>query len=226
MATSVNHLQVKEELLNLIRNSNVISKVLRGVTTATDVFSGNNSTTQFTLSNNGVKNIRSVTVGGTELTPLIDYTYTLTEDDATNKIITFNSAPASGTDNISISYDYSSSGDKIYDDYSMYTIKNEDKFPRIAFDIISETTEDKALQGAVYQSTLRFTFSVFGRGKNETEEILEDLTNYLITNKLNLNRINYLAIRGKSRMEVWIEGKTYKIFKKSCDFSAPFEFYV
>lgn len=224
--TSVNHLKIKEELLNLIRNSNVISKAIRGVTTQTDTFSGNNTATEFTLTKSGIKNIRSVSVGGTELTPLVDYTYTLVDNDDTNKIISFTLTPATGTDNISIEYDYSSTGDKIYDDYSMYTIKNEDKFPRIAFDIVSENTEDKALQGAIYQSNVLITFSVFGRGKNETEELLEDLTNYLISQKLSSNRLNYLAIRGKSRMDVWLEGKTYKIFKKSVDFSAPYEFYV
>lgn len=222
----INHLQIKEELLNRIRNSDVISTTLRGVTTTSNTFSGNGTLTEFTLSNTGIKNVRSVIVGGVTLTALVDYTYSLTEDADTNKIITFTNAPVSGTDNIVISYDYSASGDRIYDDFSMYTIKSEDKFPRIAFDIISESTRDKALRGGIYQSTLQLQFSVFGRGRNETETILTNLRTSLIGMKLDLQRLNYLATRGVTRMEPWIEGGTFKIFKKSLQFSAPYEFII
>ena len=222
----IEHLKIKEELLNRIRSADIISTILREVTTATDTFSGNGVLKTFTLTNFGIKNIRSVAVGGVTLTALVDYTYTLTEADSVNKVINFEVAPESGTNNIVISYDYSSSGDRIYDDFSMYTIKSEDKFPRIAFDIISESTRDKALQGAVYQSTLQFQFSVFGRGKNETEEIISSLRNFLVTNKLSFKRVNYLATRGVSRMDVWLDGGTFKIMKKSLQFSAPYEFIV
>ena len=222
----INHLQIKEELLNRIRSADIISTTLRGVTTATETFSGNGVLTTFTLAQSGIKNIRTVSISSVTKTALVDYTYTLTETDATNKVINFEVAPASGTNNISISYDYSSSGDLIYDDFSMYTIKSEDKFPRIAFDIISESTRDKALQGAIYQSTLQLQFSIFGRGKNETENIVTSLRDFLVTNKLSFQRVNYLATRGVSRMDVWLDGDTFKIFKKSLQFSAPYEFIV
>jgi len=230
---AINHLQVKEELLNKIRSADIISTTLRGVTTDTDTFDGDDNETQFTLTNDGIKNIRSVVVDSTTLTPFVDYTYTLTEADATNKIITFTVAPGTGTDNIEIEYDYSSTGDLIYDDYNMTTIKSEDKFPRIAFDIISESTKDKALQGAVYQSSLLFRFSAFGRGRNETETINNDLRDYILSlrpvvvsavNKL--QRLNYIAIRGRDKMEPWLNGKTQKIFRKDLNGTAPFEFDV
>lgn len=224
--SGINHLKIKEELLNRIRNADIISTTLRGVTTQSDSFNGDDSNKDFTLTKSGIKNIRSVVVGGVTLTPLKDYTYTLTEADSINKIVSLEVAPEVGVENVVITYDYSNSGDLIYDDFNMYTIKSEDKFPRIAFDIVSESSRDKALQGAIYQSNLIIVFNVFGRGKNETEEIIESLSSLINTIKLDLVRLNYIAYRGKTRLDVWIDGKTYKIYKKGLNYSAPYEFLI
>lgn len=222
----VNHLQIKEELLNRIRSADIISTTLRGVTTKTDNFDGDGSTVAFTLSQTGVKNIRSVKVGIVTLVAFVDYTFTLSENTGGNFIVTFTTAPATGTDNIEIIYNYSSTGDRIYDDFDMHTIRSEDKFPRIAFDIISERTKDKALQGALYQSSLIFSFRCFGRGKNETENLSNTLRDFLMSIKLDLQRLNYLAVRSRSRIDLWMEGKTQKIFQKEVQMESPYEFEV
>jgi hypothetical protein len=64
----------------------------------TDIFSGTGAQTAFTLSNDpGSVNNCDVIVGTTPMKPGIDFTVSL-------KVITFTSAPASGTNNISVRY--------------------------------------------------------------------------------------------------------------------------
>ncbi len=60
----LNTYNVKEELLVFLRNQDIISTTNRGVTTVTGTFSGDGSATVFTLLNHPVKNVRTVTVGG------------------------------------------------------------------------------------------------------------------------------------------------------------------
>jgi len=85
-------------------------------------FSGDGSAKVFTLTNAPVS-INSVTVGGTTQTKHISYVI-----DLDNKLITFNSAPASGTDNVVVSYEKGSNWifpDKPRDDLL------EPKYPRM-----------------------------------------------------------------------------------------------
>ena len=67
--------------------------------TTKDTFSGNNNTTSFLLTNNPV--VVKVEVGGAEKTPEIDY-----ELDTMNRTVIFTTAPATGSNNISINYTY------------------------------------------------------------------------------------------------------------------------
>ena len=64
-----------------------------------DTFNGNNSLTVFTLDNNPV--VVKVLVGGVEKTPEVDYDF-----DTMARTITFATAPATGTNNISVEYDF------------------------------------------------------------------------------------------------------------------------
>ena len=62
-----------------------------------DTFSGNNSDTVFTLDDNPV--VVKVLVGGVEKTPEVDYDF-----DTMARTITFGTAPATGSNNISVEY--------------------------------------------------------------------------------------------------------------------------
>jgi len=64
-----------------------------------DTFNGNNSTTVFTLDNNPV--VVRVLVGGAAKTPEVDYDF-----DTMARTITFAIAPATGSNNISVEYDF------------------------------------------------------------------------------------------------------------------------
>ncbi len=64
-----------------------------------DTFSGNNNTTVFTLANNPV--VVKVLVGGVEKTPEEDYDF-----DTMARTVTFGTAPATGSNNISVEYNF------------------------------------------------------------------------------------------------------------------------
>ncbi len=78
-----------------------ISTVVELVTnTATETFSGDDSETTFTLANTPVS-VTSVTVDGSARSAVTDYT-------VSGSTITFETAPATGTNNISVTYTYTS----------------------------------------------------------------------------------------------------------------------
>ena len=156
---SIDRRNIKKEIVNSLRNADLISTSVRGVTTFTQEFSGDGSTTDFVLTgtgigNGGIKNIRSVTVGGVLQTFGTDYDFS---DDF--QTISFTTAPITGTDNIDIEHDFSAIGDRIYPDFPKKTISVND-YPRIGFDILSETTTPKALRGAIYQTNIVISFGL------------------------------------------------------------------
>ena len=72
-----------------------------------ETFSGDAVETDFTLANQAIplNDYIAVTVGGTPQTLGTDYDVIDDPDDDSKSIISFSSAPASGTDNISVTYD-------------------------------------------------------------------------------------------------------------------------
>ena len=98
-------LDLKNALLNQFRKR-LTDPVGRG-TAKTDTFSGDNSTTDFTLTQYPLMYIDSVTVGSTNNRLLRDYKI----DFGTSKIagkIKFTTAPTTGSDNITVVYRYGS----------------------------------------------------------------------------------------------------------------------
>ena len=210
--------------MNELRNADLISISVRGVTTTTEEFDGDNSTTDFVLTgtgsgDGGIKNIRSVTVGGVSQTYGIDWD--MSDDFQT---VTFTSAPATGTDNVDIQYDYSATSDRIYPDFPKDSI-SIDKYPRIGFDVISETTEQQSLQGASYKTNVVITFVAYGIGANTTEDLADSLRSFLLTNQLNWFYLNFLRPTGMGPL-LGVPETNNKIFQRSMDFRAPFEFEI
>lgn len=132
----MNMQQIKEEIVIFLRNADILSTTQRGVTNTSEMFSGTGASQMLTLSNNVVRNIRSITVDGTEIKPYLDYTpsYGVATTTVTG---TF----ASGTNNITVDYDYSTgTAEKIWPDYPQLTYIANDT-PRIGFDFTAHRTQ-------------------------------------------------------------------------------------
>lgn len=106
----------------------------RDTSTNTETFDGDNSTTEFSLtlpgSGNHLSAITSVSIDGTDQSKWLDYWV-----DLQNKTITFYTAPASGTDNISVTYKYGQNWiypDRPSSDDNNKVMTDETEWPRVS----------------------------------------------------------------------------------------------
>lgn len=156
---------IKQEFLVFLRNSDIFSVGTRGVTTITEEFNGDSSEVDFTLSNTNVKNVRSITVDGVVVAFGSGYTV-----NYSTAVVTFTSAPAIGTDNVDIQYDYGSA-DKIYPDFPRPDL-TLGSFPRIGFDIIGLDSADVGFGNAM-SSNITFQINVYATKGEDTENYLD-----------------------------------------------------
>jgi len=209
----------KQELRNFLRNSDIISTTIRGVTTTTDDFNGTGSQTDFILTGTGVKNIRSVIVDSVTLTYGKDYN--IEEDDDAITTLTFTIAPDSGTDNVNIEYDYGLT-DKIFDDFPQDFI-TINAFPRIGFDIISSPTRAIAFSGSAFQSNKLVQVNVYSKDTDEVELFLDNIRQLILNNSKSFHYWNFIMPDNLGPM-LPSDVKGGKIFQRNIDLRAEFEF--
>ena len=147
---TLNLTNIKTEIVNFLRNSDIFSVGTRGVTTRTDTGTFDSDST-YTLANapTTVKNVRSVTRGS-----LLVYGEDYTVNFSTG-VISFTSAQ---TGAYTIIYDNGS--DKIYPDFPRddLTISS---YPRMAIDIQSVDTDALGIGGDTFISNINFTVVVY-----------------------------------------------------------------
>lgn len=205
--------EVKEELVVMLRNSDVLSTSERGVTTTTEEFDGDNSTVDFVVSNTNIKNVRSVTVGGVAQTFGTDYTV-----DYSTATITFTSAPASGTDNVDIQYDYGS-GDKIYGDIPRVDL-TLDSYPRIAVQITTSRTVEGSTDGSVNFTDFLISVYVYAASSDDVESYATSVRTAFLTNKKNFYNLRYCTVVGETAIRNE-DGRNRKIDFKTVELLAP-----
>lgn len=134
--TIINESDVLEELTYFIRNADVLTISERSVATTTDEGTFASDSTHLIAVTN-IKNIRSITVGGSPISFGTDYTYDINFDDS-GTIKTKITFVAAQTGVFVITYDFGT--DKIFPDYPKNSLSIS-SYPRIAVDIISDTSE-------------------------------------------------------------------------------------
>lgn len=182
----INLNDIKTELVVFIRNSDVISIGDRGVTTTTDEFDGDETETQFTLSNSNVKNVRSVTIDDVAQTFGTDYTV-----NYSTAVITFTSAPGTGTDNVDVEYDYGS-GDKIYPDFPRVDL-GINSYPRIAVAVTSMTTAELGIGGAANINDLLLSVYVYANGMANVDTYIKDIRSVFLQNKNDFYYLKFIT---------------------------------
>jgi hypothetical protein len=207
----------------LLRNSDIFTTTIRGVTTKTDNFTATAGQTQFTLTQTAVKNIRSLTVNSVPKYFINNYII-----NWTTGVVTL-SVGANLNDPVAIQYDYGS-GDKIYPDYprSDLTLTS---FPRIGMEIISSTTSPLGLGGTTHISDLVvqiFLWMPINKdvniagglgGTKDLNDYMSDIRSIIRTNAKNLYSFRYITPIGTSPV---IIGTNQKIIQISQDFSIKF----
>lgn len=218
----INENKIKEEILNLIRNSNIFSTTIRGVTTATNTFTATDGQTTFNLSSDGVKNIRSLKINGVLKTLYDDYDINILKKTKTeSKVITLISGASVG-DEVKIEYDYSASGDKIYPDFPDDSLKIK-SFPRIYFDILSTKPTNRSANDTLQQNSLLFEFGVIGLNK-DISDYDSELYELLFNNRKNMHLLNLLRPNSRSAKEPYKKLIGTLLYSKVMTFIAPAEF--
>jgi len=205
----VNLNSIKDELMNFLRNSNIISTTNRGVTTVSDSFTATAGQTVFTLTNATVKNVRAVTVNAVVKTYITDYTIDFDAHTVTLLVA------STVSDAIIIQYDYGTT-DKIFPDYPQKQIKMN-SMPRIAFDIINGDSNLNSIGEVTVTSRLLVSANVYDANYKSIDNIMYALRNALNNNAKAFKTFNFIKPRGLYPLLPTPFGED-KIMQKTADF--------
>lgn len=216
MGTNVIPIQsLKEELIVFFRNS-LTDPNARG-TAGSDVFTAGGASGNFTLSQLGVKNISSVTVGGTAQVVYVDYTpdYKNTAT-ASYPTVTLTALPASGA-SVQINYRYGETW--IYPDWPR-TDLGLNTYPRVSADITSKRTEPFGIGGEAVKSDILLSITAFADKSSTVDSILSEAGSAVIHNIKNF--YNFKGIFPSSMGPEFKEPeRNEKIVMRTADFIIP-----
>lgn len=210
---------VKEEIVVFLRNNitDLKSPSYR-VRNITETFSGDGSTTSFTLQSDYnkdnihvVKNVHSLTIGGVLQTPYTNYTAYYRGTNVGN--IIFATAPDSGADNISVNYDRGRSW--IYTDLNRASITPK-KLPIITVEIISSPTDERGIGGQVNRSTIIVSTTVFASSTYDTDRLTKSMRDAILQNKKNFQNFGIITNPRLSPMIAVGDRKAF-IFQRTVD---------
>ena len=164
---------IKQEQVVFLRNQNILSTTVRGVTTAsaTGTLSG---TATITIARTNVKNIRSVTVAS--VAKYLGTDYTVDYNHASGCVITFGS---NQTGAYVVSHDYGT--DKIYPDFPRDDL-TIDSYPRIAIDILNVSTDAFGIGGSQFISNISFTVVAYADDSDELDGYIQAIKTAYMSN--------------------------------------------
>jgi len=206
----------KQEIVQLLRNSDVLTTSTRGVTTQTDTATLTAATSTL-INRTNVKNIRSLKVGLNTLKYGEDYLIDFDFLDTTIKCkITFNTAQ---TGELEVTYDYGS--DKIFSDQPRDDLKI-DSYPRISVEEISKNTDTLSLGGKDFLSSRLFTIIVHSQDQDLIENRLDTIEALIRTNSKSLYYCKFLRPNGRGPL-IKSENRSQTIMHKNLDCLVQFE---
>jgi len=204
--------QTKQELINFLRNQDVLTTTVRGVTTFEDTGTFDADETH-TVANSptNLKNVRSVT-RGTVLVYGQDYTVNFVTG-----VISFTSAQ---TGAYTISYD-SGSTDKIYPDFPRddLTISS---YPRIAIDVINGSSDVFGIGGSQFISNFSVTIVVYDDNQNDIESVIDAIRTDFVNNASNFYYFNFIKPTGTGPM-ISSPDRSNEIMQRNIDYQIIME---
>ena len=179
--SNISKFDVKEEIVQFLRNNDVLTIAERGVATATDTGTFASDSTHL-IAVTQIKNIRSIVVASVTLALGTDYSYDTDFLDTTIKTkITF---VAAQTGAFTITYDTGS--DKIYPDFPKDSLSIS-SYPRIAVEIISMPSDLLGFgnQQVASSTEILFTIVVYAKTTKKVDQTLDLIRTVMITNQNN-----------------------------------------
>ena len=207
-------LEIKKELVNFLRNSDIISKANRGVTTRTDTGTYAGASTD-TVDTNPTKlrNIRSIIVGGTTLKYGSEYTVNLNTG-----VITYISAQ---TGDYTLSYD-TGAPDRIFPDFPQAKV-NLASFPRIAVDIIGGDMEEVELGARTTLHDYNISIICYARKTRELEAMISAVMSNMLLNKKLFHYLKFITPEMLGPI-VNNMNKGSKVIQRNIDFKSTFNY--
>jgi hypothetical protein len=215
---TLNYNNMKYEVLNMVRNSNVFTISERGMTTAIDTFTAAGGAEEFALTNNVVHNVRYVNVNDIALTFGSDYVLVYSYNSegfrsaitgvSITKVLDIN-------DVVTVQYDYSSSADKIYPDWPQGSL-TINSFPRLGFSFLTGKPSVVAVDG-VEQTDFRISFTIKGFSIEKVNDNLATLRQLIKTNQQGLYYSNILRVVNIRAADDAGEVGKHKIFQAILD---------
>lgn len=210
---TVNLTNIKNEILNFLRGSDILTTTQRGVSTYSDTGTYAGASTH-TLGNSPtlVKNIRSIVVASVTLHWGEDYTLNFSTG-----VITY-SSPQTGA--YTISYD-SGSGDKIYPDFPRDDLSIAN-YPRIAMDLLSVDTDAFGIGGSQFISNINITIVVYAQSVSEIDGYIQAIKTAMRGNAKGFYYVNFIkpTITGPC---ISSPDRRNEILQRNIDFQAMFQ---
>jgi len=189
--TEFNIVKIKDEFNNFLRVKLNDDDSLTRVTASSIDFSGDDSTTKFSLSSN-LSYVGTVTIGGTAKYFGEDWTIGWRGTDV-GKII-FNTAPTTGTDNITVKYGITTgNGNFVYPDLPRTDLGTH-SYPRIGFKV----TVDSDLAGLgggldiPVTNDIKIQIKVVGIDTKEIDDLVTNIRTYTLEYMKNFYYWNYI----------------------------------
>jgi hypothetical protein len=206
---------LKEEIVVFLRN-NLTDPNARG-TAGSDVWTAGGASGNFTLSQLGVKNISSVTVGGVAQAVYVDYTpdYKNTAT-ASYPTIILTQTPASGT-SVQVNYRYGETW--IYPDWPR-TDLGLNSYPRICADVMDKRTKGFGIGGNATISDLLISVSIFADKQSAINTLMTQIGSCIIANSKNFYNFQYIVPSSLSPL-MNEPGRNEKIVFQTADFLIP-----
>lgn len=204
---------IKQEQIVFLRNQNIFTTTVRGVTTANATGTLDTENT-ITIERTNVKNIRTITVAAVSKTMGTDWTADY--NDATGCVITFGS---NQTGDYVVSHDYGT--DKIYPDFPRDDL-TINSYPRIAMDILNVSMDAFGVGGSQFISNIAFTVVVYDDNSDDLDGYIQAIKAAYQTNA---NLFYYLNFVKPTLMGPTINSlnKQDEIMQKNIDFLGMFE---
>ena len=206
--------EIKKEIVNFLRNQDIISTTNRGVTTVAPTGTFTNAAT-YTLATSPtfVKNIRSVVVGGVTLDYKTDYTVNFDTG-----VITFTVAQ---TGAYTVTYDYGST-DSIFPDFPQANLKLS-AFPRVAVDIVGGAISDVDIGANATHHVYDLTIVCYSTDTEELEDMISAVITALLANKKTFYYMKFVTLTSLGPI-LNSSNKGDKVLQRNVDFRSVFNF--
>lgn len=205
--------EVRKEMVNYLRNQDILTITQRGITTAQDTGTFASDTT-YDISQGDVKNIRLIVVNAVTLVYGADYTVDFTFTTSSARI-TF--APAV-TGAYTIDYDHGT--DKIWPDYPRDDL-SINSYPRISVDVISSSTGDFGVGANEFLTDLVFSVTAFSQDQEQLNDIIKDIRKSIFDNVSGFNFFRYIRPIGLGPM-IDDPDSRQEILRQNVDFQSSF----